>query len=161
MLIDGPWDGLVNFWDRTFGWQLDRPSPFSIWDWGEYPGFPDLAMRAEGAQGRAGPAGRRRSTSCRGGSTCTAWPPSRARCIVGFQICLTHWHYLYIPWFMPFVALALLAPRTSTADEAVALVEEPVAEPAAGKRRRLAWGGRGLRPARPQALPTPPRAPAG
>ena len=52
--------------------------------------------------------------------------------IVGFQICLTHWHYLYIPWFMPFVALALLAPRTSTAEEAVVLAEEPVAEPAAG-----------------------------
>ena len=30
------------FWDRTFGWQLSRPSPFSIWDWKEYAGFPDL-----------------------------------------------------------------------------------------------------------------------
>src|SRR5918997_3029557 len=30
------------FWDRTFGWQLGRPSPFSIWDWDEYPGYPDL-----------------------------------------------------------------------------------------------------------------------
>ena len=24
------------FWDRTFGWQLSRPSPFSIWDWDQY-----------------------------------------------------------------------------------------------------------------------------
>ena len=31
--------------DRTFGWQLDRPSPFSIWDWGEYPGFPTWPCR--------------------------------------------------------------------------------------------------------------------
>ena len=30
------------FWDRTFGWQLGRASPFSIWDWDEYPGMPDL-----------------------------------------------------------------------------------------------------------------------
>ena len=30
------------FWDRTFGWQLGRSSPFSIWDWDEYPGYPDL-----------------------------------------------------------------------------------------------------------------------
>ena len=30
------------FWDRTFGWQLSRSSPFSIWDWDQYPGFPDL-----------------------------------------------------------------------------------------------------------------------
>ena len=160
MLIDGPWDGLVNFWDRTFGWQLDRPSPFSIWDWGEYPGFPDLSIEQK---------------ALKAGLVLLAAAlfllPRRldlyrvaafsGALIVGFQICLTHWHYLYIPWFMPFVALALLAPRTSTADEAVALAEEPVAEPAAGRRRRLAWGGRSLRPSRPQALPTPPRAPAG
>ena len=160
MLIDGPIDGLVNFWDRTFGWQLDRPSPFSIWDWGEYPGFPDLAAEQK---------------VLKLGLVLLAAAlyvlPKRldlyrvaafsGALIVGFQICLTHWHYLYIPWFMPFVALALLAPRTSTADEAVSLVEEPVAEPAAERRRRLAWGGRSLRPSRPQALPTPPRAPAG
>jgi hypothetical protein len=24
---------------------------------------------------------------------------------------LTHWFYLYIPWFFPFVAFAFLAPR--------------------------------------------------
>src|SRR5262249_54550323 len=34
------------FWDRTLGWQLDRPSPFSLWDWGQYhaAGIPDLAI---------------------------------------------------------------------------------------------------------------------
>ena len=31
------------FWDRTFGWQLSRPSPFSIWDWEQYH-YPDLAL---------------------------------------------------------------------------------------------------------------------
>ena len=158
MLIDGPWDGLRNFWDRTFGWQLDRPSPFSVWDWGEYPGFPDLSAPQKAL--KAGlvllAAGlflipRRLDlyrVACYSGAL-----------IVGFQICLTHWHYLYIPWFMPFVALALLAPRIST-QEALEAVEE-VAEPAAGERsRRLAWGRR-LRGLRPQPVPTPPRAPAG
>ena len=36
--------GAAHVLDRTFGWQLDRPSPFSVWDWGDYPGFPDLAV---------------------------------------------------------------------------------------------------------------------
>ena len=28
----------------------------------------------------------------------------------GFEIVLTHWFYLYLPWFFPFVVLALVAP---------------------------------------------------
>ena len=43
LLIPGGFDGVRTFWDRTFGFQLDRSSPFSIWDWGIYPGFPDLS----------------------------------------------------------------------------------------------------------------------
>ncbi len=29
--------------------------------------------------------------------------------LVGFELVLTHWFYLYIPWFFPFAAIALLA----------------------------------------------------
>ena len=29
--------------------------------------------------------------------------------IVGFEVVLTHWFYLYIPWFFPFVAFAVIA----------------------------------------------------
>jgi hypothetical protein len=29
--------------------------------------------------------------------------------LVGFEVVLTHWFYLYIPWFFPFAAFALLA----------------------------------------------------
>ena len=35
--------------------------------------------------------------------------------LVGFEIVLTHWSYLYLPWFFPFVAFAVLAPRTAEA----------------------------------------------
>jgi hypothetical protein len=28
---------------------------------------------------------------------------------MGFEIVLTHWFYLYIPWFFPFVAIAVIA----------------------------------------------------
>ena len=34
-----------------------------------------------------------------------------AAVLVGFELTLTHWSYLYIPWFLPFVLLALLLPR--------------------------------------------------
>ena len=35
--------------------------------------------------------------------------------LVGFELALTHWSYLYIPWFFPFVLLALLLPRRQAA----------------------------------------------
>ena len=28
--------------------------------------------------------------------------------LIGFEVVLTHWSYLYIPWFFPFVVFALL-----------------------------------------------------
>jgi hypothetical protein len=30
--------------------------------------------------------------------------------LIGFELVLTHWFYLYLPWFFPFVALAVGAP---------------------------------------------------
>jgi hypothetical protein len=29
--------------------------------------------------------------------------------LIGFELVLTHWFYLYIPWFFPFAAVALIA----------------------------------------------------
>ncbi len=29
-----------------------------------------------------------------------------AALLIGFELVLTHWFYLYIPWFFPFVAFA-------------------------------------------------------
>jgi hypothetical protein len=34
-----------------------------------------------------------------------------AAILIGFELVLTHWFYLYIPWFFPFVAFALLYRR--------------------------------------------------
>jgi hypothetical protein len=28
--------------------------------------------------------------------------------VIGFELVLTHWFYLYIPWFFPFVIFPLL-----------------------------------------------------
>ena len=99
------------FWDRTFGWQLGRDSPFSIWGWGQYhaQGIPDLAVLqkvvialvAAGALALAFVPRRR---------TPLAMAALTGALLLGFQLTLTHWFYLYIPWFFPFVALAVLAP---------------------------------------------------
>ncbi len=40
-----------------------------------------------------------------------------AAVLIGFEIVLTHWFYLYIPWFFPFVAFALFAPALRRAEQ--------------------------------------------
>src|SRR4029434_9732817 len=96
----------------TFGWQLGRDSPFSIWGWGQYhaDGIPDLAVLQKVVIGLL----------CCGAGALAVVPRRRtplalaaltAAVLIGFQLTLTHWFYLYIPWFFPFVALAVLAPR--------------------------------------------------
>ena len=107
--LDGT-GALRTFWDRTFGWQLDRPSPFSIWDWGEYPGFPNLAIVQKMLK-----------AALVLGALALFFVPRRldatramafaGALMIGFQLVLTHWMYLYLPWVMVFVAMALLAPR--------------------------------------------------
>ena len=44
-----------------------------------------------------------------------------AMLIAGFQLVLTHWFYLYLPWFFPFVALALLGVTARKPELLVAL----------------------------------------
>ena len=38
-----------------------------------------------------------------------------AALLIGFELVLTHWFYLYIPWFFPFVAFAVLFSRDRVA----------------------------------------------
>jgi len=102
------------FWDRTFGWQLSRPSPFSIWDWGEYPGFPDLHVVQTMLKVVLVVAAAALYFVPREKSPLRVAALSGAL-LIGFELVLTHWFYLYIPWFFPFVALAVLAPAAARA----------------------------------------------
>ena len=111
------------FVERTFSYQLGRASPFSLWDWRQYHarGLPNLhgvqiVLQVWLVVGALvlGRFPRRRS-------------PLRiaafsAALLIGFELVLTHWFYLYLPWFFPFVAYALLAPRAA---------EEPAVVPEA------------------------------
>jgi hypothetical protein len=101
-------DAAKTFWDRTLGWQLGRESPFSIWDWDQYHarGIPDLSLPHQVVKG----------VVLVGALTVAVLPLRKtplqlaaltAALIAAFQLVLTHWFYLYIPWFLPFVAIAL------------------------------------------------------
>jgi hypothetical protein len=98
------------FWDRTFGWQVGRDSPFSIWGWGQYhaEGLPDLGWLQTAA-----------IVALVVGAVVVFFVPRRksvlqlaaltAALLIGFELTLTHWFYLYLPWFLPFVLFALFA----------------------------------------------------
>lgn len=117
------------FVDRTLGYQLDRRSPFSPWDWGQYHarGIPDLhavqLIIQVGVLALAGVVAviPRRKTPVQLAALSAA-------VLVGFELALTHWSYLYIPWFLPFVLLALTLPRPEPPPRAVAPAPES-AEP--------------------------------
>ena len=104
------------FGERTFGFQLDRESPFSLWGWGQYhaAGVPDLHLVQQVLE-----------VLLVAGAVALAFVPRRrsplqlaaltAAVLIGFELVLTHWFYLYIPWFFPFVAFAVLSARDRVA----------------------------------------------
>jgi hypothetical protein len=111
------------FVERTLGFQLDRESPFSLWGWGQYEadGVPDLKRVQQVLQ-----------ALLVAGALLVAFVPRRrsplqlaalsGALLLGFELVLTHWFYLYIPWFFPFVAFALFATGRRRDVERVAAV---------------------------------------
>ncbi len=95
--------GLHTFWDRTFGFQVDRDSPFSVW--GQVPSLSWLRTLLLAATA--------------GLSLALAFVPRRksvvqvaalgAALMLALQITMKHWFYLYIPWFYPLLLVALAA----------------------------------------------------
>jgi hypothetical protein len=105
-------DALRTFWDRTIGFQLDRDSPFSIWGWGQYHarGIPDLASLQVVVQvGTIALAGVAAAVPRHKGPLELA--ALTAALLLAFELSLTHWSYLYLPWILPFVLLAWFLPR--------------------------------------------------
>jgi hypothetical protein len=124
LLFDpNPIHGAETFIHHTFGYQFGRSSPFSLWDWRQYHarGIPDLHWVQHVLQ----------IALLVGAVALYRWPRHRSplqmaaftgALLVGFEMVLTHWFYLYLPWFFPFVAFAVLAPRT--AEAAVPVTED-------------------------------------
>jgi hypothetical protein len=105
------WEAVRTFWERTIGYQVGRDSPFSLWGWGQYhaEGIPDLGFVQPVV-----------SVLAAALALLVAFVPRRkgpvelaaltAAVLLAFQLALTHWFYLYLPWVFPFVALWLLLP---------------------------------------------------
>jgi hypothetical protein len=111
LLLDAhPIQAAETFYHRTIKTQVTRDSPFSLWDWAQYHarGLPDLHVVQWVLEGLLVL-----------GALAAAVVPSRKNplqlaalsgaLLIGFQLVLTHWFYLYIPWFFPFVAVAVIA----------------------------------------------------
>jgi hypothetical protein len=98
-----PDGGVRELYDRTVGYQASRPSPFSIW----------------GQVDSLGLASERRKGAAAGLALLAAFRPSTpdlrqtaamgAAILIAVELTATHWFYLNIVWFVPFVLVALLA----------------------------------------------------
>jgi hypothetical protein len=95
--------GLSTFWHRTIAEQGGRDSPFSIWGQDHSLGWLQALVKA-GVVGLA---------------VLVAFRPRRrdyvtvaalgAALVIGMELTVDHWFYLYVPWFLPFLLVALLA----------------------------------------------------
>ena len=114
-----PDGGLRELYDRTVGYQASRPSPFSIW--GQVDSLDWLQTVVKGATAAL--------------ALLVAFVPRRpdlrqtaalgAAVLIAIQLVATHWFYLYIVWFVPFLFVALFAAHSRTLRQREA---EPSAE---------------------------------
>ena len=132
LLEPGVLDAARTFWERTFAFQVGRDSPFSLWGWGQYhaQGVPDLGFLQPVV-----------SVAAVLVALVVAFRPREkgplelaaltAAVLVAFQLSLTHWFYLYVPWALPFVLLWLLLPAPAYGNGTrTASIEEASPEPA-------------------------------
>ncbi|MDQ3643971.1 MAG: hypothetical protein M3356_00450, partial [Actinomycetota bacterium] len=104
--------GLGGLYDRTVGYQASRPSPFSVWGQSDSLGWMQTALKAAAV----------------GLALIVAVVPRRrgpvqvaalgAAVIIGVQLGVTHWFYLYVAWFAPFALVALLGSCSNSARRA-------------------------------------------
>jgi hypothetical protein len=116
--------GLSTFWHRTIGEQGGRDSPFSIWGQEHSLGGLQAAVKV-GVVALA---------------VLVAFRPRRrdhitvaalgAAVVIAMQLTVDHWFYLYIPWFLPFLLIALLAAGTVPLDrDGTKDLLDPASEP--------------------------------
>jgi hypothetical protein len=94
--------GLGQFWERTVSSQLDRDSPFSVWGQADLEWLQTilkLGLVALAALAAFFPWRR----------TLIQIAALAAALVIGVELVLEHWFYLYIPWFLGPLLLALVA----------------------------------------------------
>lgn len=116
--------GLHTFYERTIAYQAGRDSPFSIW--GQVPSLEPLRIALLAAVAAL--------------SLILAFRPREkqlfqvaalgAALLIGIQLTMHHWFYLYIVWFYPLLLVALAAIE---AEKRPAVVSSDSREAAPGK----------------------------
>jgi uncharacterized membrane protein len=123
ILLDGG-DGARAFWSRTLGFQLGRDSPFSLW--GQYPWLRpvQIGLAVVVAIGALVLVARPRRLDLR------SFAALSGALLIGIQLTMTHWFYLYIPWFLPFALVAMVPDWPTPPREEAAVVPDAAPEPA-------------------------------
>jgi Glycosyltransferase family 87 len=106
-----PDGGLRELYDRTIGYQAGRGSPFSVW--GQVDSLDWLQTLVK--------------LAAIGLALAVALVPRRvderqvaalgAAVLIAVQLAVTHWFYLYVVWFVPFVLVAVLGAYRERAPE--------------------------------------------
>ncbi len=138
LLLDGT-EGIRRFWSRTIGYQADRDSPFSIWGQFEWLRPVHIAVGALVILAALLVLRWPRRLDI------VQWAAISAALLIGFELVLTHWFYLYIPWFLPLVILVV-----------VPLWPDPEPEPAVPAPEWLRRLRRRPAPDRRDGTPVPP-----
>jgi hypothetical protein len=107
-----PDGGLRELYDRTVGYQAGRPSPFSVW--GQVDSLEWLQTVVK--------------VAAVGLALAVAFVPRRpderqvaalgAAVLIALQLAVTHWFYLYVVWFVPFVLVAMFGAYRERVPEA-------------------------------------------
>jgi len=106
------------FWSDTIAYQAERPAPFSIWGlWGGYyqtlRPYEHVVLGAVVAMGLLCP------FWPRGNRTHVEVAALGAAIMIGLQLGITYWFYLYIVWFFPLVVIALVLAHPERENEPV------------------------------------------
>jgi hypothetical protein len=111
--------GLHTFYDRTIAYQAGRDSPFSIW--GQAASLEPLRIAILVGVGAL--------------SLSLAFRPRRkkltqvaalgAALLIGVQLTMHHWFYLYIVWFYPLLLVAMVVGSTSSGHSSAAPAARP------------------------------------
>jgi hypothetical protein len=93
-------DSLHEIYERTFVYQANRGSPFSVWGLYGWHGAEAIAEVAAVVLALVIAVAPRRMDLVGLSAACAA-------IMIGVELTLEHWFYLYIPWFLPALLLAL------------------------------------------------------
>jgi hypothetical protein len=103
-----PEGGLSELYDRTIGYQASRPSPFSVWGQVDSLGWLQTVVKVAAAGLAVAVAFVPRSPDLR------QLAALGAAVLIAVELAATHWFYLYVVWFAPFVFVTILCAHRET-----------------------------------------------